>query len=419
MTIIKKEQHQQQEIKLNSSSNQETVKYDTNLCRNRCIICYKLLKNWKGATLTPHYDIDKLIGVSSKSSLCLNSIEEDEDETENEDNNGDVINNKNNCDQTATLVNNNSNSNKSNCGETTRAKKSTIGELIKKSLIVNSKEKSLTKQATPANSLNYLQQILKANSEIGGASSSKKLCKTCYDYIVLIDYHMNLADNLRSLMKNKLFKSFQLINTNRLIKNNSNSSSKLDLNRIKLFSLNNKIKKRKLRLIKAKKLTKLSLNLHNGVYLANGSTNRSVLSKTNSLVGLKAVEVSAFNSGNGLKRKVNNNEPAVSKTSGNLIGEDYGELVNEIKIARLAKQESSKNGRVISTNIGPKFNQNSMNSSNGLVNSIDNQHQSPFRSSSNAAHIHQNRNITSVSSKNQIQVCFVFFLTFNFFLIIF
>ena len=402
MTIIKKEQHQH-EIKLNSSSNPETVRYDTNLCRNRCIICYKLLKNWKGATLTPHYDIDKLIGVSSKTSLSLNSIEEHADETESEDN-GDALNNKNNSDQT--LVNNgNSNSNtKSNCGETTRAKKSTIGELIQKSLVVSSKEKSSSKQATPANALNYLQQILKANSEIG-----KKLCKTCHDYIVLIDYHMNLADNLRSLMKNKLLKSFQLINTNRLIKNSANGgSSQLDLNRIKLFSLNSRIKKRKLRLVKAKRLTRLGLSLHNGVYLANGSTSRSVLGKANSLVTLRALEASVH-SGSGLKRKVN--EPAISKTSGNLVGEDYGELVNEIKIARLAKQESSKNGRVVSSSIGPKLNQNSTNS-NGWVNSSDtNQHQSPFKSSSNAAHVHQNRNITSVS-RNQIQVGFELFVEF-------
>ena len=134
MTIINNKFHKEQEklsvneyesIEANlneknkSIGNKRLVHMD-NLNNNRCALCFKLLKNWKGIKTSPYYEIDKLTEFKPGSRHISKIGRQKEDL--NALNDGDILFNKktelcldenNNClNGNTVLVNNNSCSSK-------------------------------------------------------------------------------------------------------------------------------------------------------------------------------------------------------------------------------------------------------------------------------------------------------------------
>jgi serine/threonine protein kinase HipA of HipAB toxin-antitoxin module len=87
------------------------------------VLCFKLLKNWKGTKLSPFYDIDKLTEVRSQTEEHLSNGDSNLDENNNNNNNNRLSN--------SILVNNNNNNSK-NSGDTIR-------DLIQKTLFNKNK----------------------------------------------------------------------------------------------------------------------------------------------------------------------------------------------------------------------------------------------------------------------------------------
>ena len=163
---------------------------------NRCVLCFKLLKNWKGTKLSPFYDIDKLnelrISNSSPAKSEPTSL---------------LVKSKPNAE--SNLV--------SSHGNAAANSEDTIRHLIQKTLFTA----TTTSPPTTSFSETAWSHILLSENSSGNAAaacnSSKKICKTCHDHVVLIDYHMQCADNMRTLMQNKISKSFQIYKKTRYI----------------------------------------------------------------------------------------------------------------------------------------------------------------------------------------------------------
>jgi hypothetical protein len=355
MTIINNKFHKEQEkLSVNEFESNDTKTNDknksistgikrtiisSNFNNNRCALCFKLLKNWKGLKLSPYYDIDKL--SEFKPGCRYKAKTENEKKGRQKEsldvlNDSDVLFNKkadlnldenNNClNEKTVLVNNNSCSSKGGENNVEIFKKNKnpvlslqngqifdqksiyedadlslnskakIGDLIRKTILCSDgneiskdykngfpHEKNLS-----SSSLSFIEKKLTSNNL---TFNSNKICKACYDHVILIDYHMSCVDNLRVLMQNKITKSFRVSNKTRNLKN---FKFKLHRFKPKRCSQQNNLKLRNsfLSLINSDKEL---------LYLNEKSSN--VLNGANKFINLKAFQLEASKKLQSLKRK--------------------------------------------------------------------------------------------------------------------
>jgi hypothetical protein len=201
--------------------------------RNRCLLCYKLLKDWKGAKLTDFYDLNT--SRSNARNLLINNINLVKDSNNNNNNNSRLKINGN------------------------RKQQEPISDLLKRTIT-----------STSSSFVNIEKH----------SNSRNKICQSCFDHLNLIDYHARHVNKLRKIMNSKLNKSFKLIESNKKLaknygslairkrnknsminklkqnniknmnnNNNNNNNNKLNLNNRQINNNNNNVNKNKMNLI--------------------------------------------------------------------------------------------------------------------------------------------------------------------------
>ena len=342
MTIINNKFHKEQEklsvneyesidINLNeknksiSTGNKRTI-FSGNLNNNRCALCFKLLKNWKGIKLSPYYEIDKLSELKPGSRHKY-KIENEKKGRKKEDigilDDGDALFNKKldlSLDENTILVNNNSCSSKggeknveilkkhknpvlsAQNGQTFDQKSinddadlnlnsnGKIGDLIRKTLLSSEEYSKRNKNGFSHDRRFPSSQI---SSITNLTFNSNKICKTCYDHVILIDYHMSCVDNLRILMQNKISKSFKISNKT---KNLNNFKYKLHRFKPKRCNQQNNMKLRN-------SLLSLINSENEFLYLNEKSSNSNILNGVNKLINFKTLQLEANKRIESLKRK--------------------------------------------------------------------------------------------------------------------
>lgn len=161
------------------------------------------------------------------------------------------------------------------------------GENLKKTKVLNLNKN----EDDPTTPLSYIEKNLACNSL---TFNSTKICKICYDHVVLIDYHMSCAEQLRQLMQNKIEKSFKICNT----KNKSLTGFKFKSHRAKCY-VEQKRRRRRFNLQSKRKVCQSFVNAENEFFNKNFSNN-------NKLVSFIALQLDAskdMQSSAGMKRK--------------------------------------------------------------------------------------------------------------------
>jgi hypothetical protein len=287
--------------------------------RNRCLLCYKLLKDWKGAKLTDFYNLNT--ARSNARNLLINNIN--------------LVKDNNN---------NNNNSKRIKLSEN-RKQPDQISDLIKRTITNSSSFISIEKHSNNNN--------------------NSKICQSCLDHLNMIDYHARHVNKLRKIMNSKLNKSFKLIQSNSKF---ANSYSSLAIRKRNKHLLTNKFKPNNNKNLTS--VNKLNSNRHsnnnnnnnNGnlnknklnLILNNNNNNNSNNNKNNSRI----TKVRQFNSNTNITTVVNNNNKQVQKLQN-------GKVNNQSKIDINNNHQEDQNSNNITNNNLLE----SLLASNNLINS--------------------------------------------------
>jgi hypothetical protein len=149
---------------------------------NRCCVCAKLLKNWRGHRLAKYYEIS-CSQVAAALSAKQQQQQTNGDSSKLGSNNKSTLVNKTTTTTTTTT--------------TTRSTASRMCKQIAMHLLLDEDRKARSM-------LGYASALAE---ESGGA---RKLCASCYECIDQIDTHMRSVARLRSLMRVRMRKSVRL-----------------------------------------------------------------------------------------------------------------------------------------------------------------------------------------------------------------